>query len=143
MVFQGVGQQLQYLTNLGNAFFRQPLLVQGIALHEMLFEDVRRPGAELGAAFGVDPVADRNYGIKIEPFNGTPDLSITFFLNCCIFCNSGLSIFGLIDKQFSLFGCHFLLVVFWVVNIDLDRFYRVFGGLSREGYGGADLSFYG
>lgn len=87
MIFQGVGQQFKNPANLGNAFFRQPLPIQGIPLHHMLFQDIRRPDAELSAALGVDPIADRDYGIKIIVINL---VCFTVSGSCCIFCNSCL-----------------------------------------------------
>ncbi len=54
----------------------------------MLTKHVGGPDAELGAALGVDPVADGYDGVEIVELdiadNGTPSLG----LNCCIFCNS-------------------------------------------------------
>jgi len=65
-------------------------LVACVTADEVVLEGLGGPDAELGAAFGVDAVADQDNGIEVEVLDRSRDLPAALDLKCCIFCNSCL-----------------------------------------------------
>ena len=61
-------------------------LVDGIALDEILLQNLVGPLTELDTSFGVHTISHRNNHIEVEIWDGTGHLSASLHLNLCNFC---------------------------------------------------------
>jgi hypothetical protein len=50
--------------------FLEPLAIKGIATREVFFEGLGGPNTELGAAFRLDPITDRDNDIQVKEPDG-------------------------------------------------------------------------
>ncbi len=65
----------------------QAVLVDGVTLQDVVAKNAGRPDAKLGAAFGVDAIADGDDGIEVEELDKPGHRPLALYLNCCIICN--------------------------------------------------------
>ena len=61
-------------------------LVDGIALDEILLQNLVGPLTELDTSFGVHTISHRNNHIEVEIWDGTGHLPASLHLNLCNFC---------------------------------------------------------
>jgi hypothetical protein len=73
---EGAGQELDRLLDLAETARGQAAFVQRVAAQEVVAQGTGGPDAELGAAAGVDAVADREDGVEVEELDLSDDFSL-------------------------------------------------------------------
>lgn len=64
-----------------DAVLRQALLVERVAMDQMILQNLSSPLAELRGAFGTDSIANGYDGVEVLMLDGPSDLSRAFLAN--------------------------------------------------------------
>src|SRR5215468_1920940 len=85
VLIQRWAQEIEGLLELTEPLFPKPLFVQCITAEQMLAESPGRPDAELNAAMGFHPIANRNNSIQTIKDHGLIRRSNMHFLHITLF----------------------------------------------------------